>query len=165
MIYLSPDPYSDAFGQPLDLRKFNIATHATAGLSLLKFDGRLHLATMSPSTPAVKMKDWRARVKGAWLIKIGTVDVSTIKEAKLHSNLSKPPAIHQLPSCLHIQRFDQTYPTMDYQSSHWPSSLKPHTTSSTTAGNSPPSPITSAHAVLPTLLLNQAASTMSSRRS
>jgi hypothetical protein len=83
MIYLSPDPYSDAFGQPLDLRKFNIATHATAGLSLLKSDGRLHLATMSPSTPVAKMKDWQTHVKGAWLIKIGTVDVSTIEEAKL----------------------------------------------------------------------------------
>jgi len=48
MIYLSPDPYYDAFKQPLDLHKFNIVTHATAGLSLLKSDGRLHLATMSP---------------------------------------------------------------------------------------------------------------------
>jgi len=55
MIYLSPDPYYDAFEQPLDLRKFGIATHATDGLSLLESGGRLHLATMSPSTPAAKM--------------------------------------------------------------------------------------------------------------
>ena len=82
MIYLSPDPYYDAFEQPLDLRKFDIATHATAGLSLLESDGRLHLATMSPSTPAAKMRDWRTRMRGAWLIKIGNIDVSTIKEAK-----------------------------------------------------------------------------------
>ena len=81
MIYLSPDPYYDAFEQPLDLRKFDIATHATAGLSLLESGGRLHLATMSPSTPAAKMKDWRTRVKGAWLIKISDVNVSTIKDA------------------------------------------------------------------------------------
>jgi hypothetical protein len=83
MIYLSPDPYFDAFEQPLDLRHFNIATHATASLSLLESGGHLHLATLSPSTPAAKMKDWQTRVKGAWLIKIGTVDFSTIKEAKL----------------------------------------------------------------------------------
>ncbi len=83
MIYLSLDPYYDAFKQPLDLRKFDIATHATAGLSPLEKDGRLHLATMSPSNPAAKMKDWRTRVKGAWLIKIGDVNVSTIKDAKL----------------------------------------------------------------------------------
>jgi hypothetical protein len=55
MIYLSPDPYFDAFEQPLDLHKFDIATHATAGLSLLESDGCLHLATVSPSTPAAKM--------------------------------------------------------------------------------------------------------------
>jgi hypothetical protein len=36
MIYLSPDPYYNAFEQPLDLHKFDIATHATAGLSLLE---------------------------------------------------------------------------------------------------------------------------------
>jgi hypothetical protein len=84
MIYLSPEPYFDAFEQPLDLRKFDIATQATAGLSLLESNGRLHhLATMSPSSPAAKMKDWRTRVKGAWLIKIGTVVVSTIEKAKL----------------------------------------------------------------------------------
>ena len=83
MIYLSPDPYYEAFTHPLDLRNFNIATHATAGLSLLESGGRLHLANMSPSTPAAKIKDWRNRMKGAWLIKIGDVDVSTITEAKL----------------------------------------------------------------------------------
>ena len=82
MIYLSPDPYYEAFTQPLDFRNFNIATHATAGLSLLESGGRLHLANMSPSTPAAKIKDWRTRMKGAWLIKIGNVDVSTITEAK-----------------------------------------------------------------------------------
>jgi hypothetical protein len=82
MIYLSPDPYYDAFKQPLDLRKFGIVTHATAGLSLLESDGRLHLTTMSPSTPAAKMRDWRTRMKGAWLIKIGDIDILTIKEAK-----------------------------------------------------------------------------------
>jgi hypothetical protein len=29
------------------------------------------------------MKDWRTRVKGAWLIKISDVNVSTIKDTKL----------------------------------------------------------------------------------
>jgi hypothetical protein len=48
MIYLSPDPYYDAFEQSLDLHKFDIATHATACLSHLETGGHLHLATMSP---------------------------------------------------------------------------------------------------------------------
>ena len=38
---------------------------------------------MSPSTPAAKIKDWRTRLKGMWLIKIGDVNVSTITDAKL----------------------------------------------------------------------------------
>jgi hypothetical protein len=82
MIYLSPDLYYEAFAQPFDLRNFDIVTHATAGLSLLESGGRLHLANMPPSTPAAKIKDWRTRMKGAWLIKIGDVDVLTITEAK-----------------------------------------------------------------------------------
>jgi len=83
MIYRSPDSYYHAFEQPLDLRKFNIATHATAGLSLLESGGRLHLVTMSPSTITAKIKGWRTRMKGTWLIKIGSVNVSTITDAKL----------------------------------------------------------------------------------
>jgi len=82
MIYLSPTSFFDAFEQPLDLRQFDLAKHATAGLSLVERDGRLHLGTMSPSSPGAKMKDWRTRVKGAWLIKIGDTTVSTIEEVK-----------------------------------------------------------------------------------
>jgi hypothetical protein len=65
MIYMSPDPYFEAFEQPLDLCQFDLETYPTAGLSLYKHDGQLHLATMSPSTLATKMKDWRSPVKCA----------------------------------------------------------------------------------------------------
>ncbi len=68
-IYMSPDPYFTAFKQPLDLRQFDLAKHPTAGLSLYENGGKLHLATMSPSTPAAKIKDWRSRIRGAWLTK------------------------------------------------------------------------------------------------
>ncbi len=57
MINMSPDPYFTSFKQPLDLRQFNFDKHPTAGLSLYKNAGRLHLATMSPGTPATKIKD------------------------------------------------------------------------------------------------------------
>ncbi len=81
-IYMSPDPYFTAFEQPLDLRQFDLAKRPTAGLSLYKNGGRLHLATMSPSTPAAKIKDWRSRIQGAWLTKIGSTTVMTIASVK-----------------------------------------------------------------------------------
>ena len=162
MIYLSLDPYYDAFKQPLDLRKFNIATHATAGLSLLESGGHLHLATMSPRTPAAKIKDWRTRVKGAWLIKIGDVNVSTITDAKLAFQ-----ALHDSGSTSTIllsQKFGPSSHTMDSQSCCRPLFPRPHMISSTIAGISQMSPTISAHAVLHILLLCWAASTMSSQR-
>jgi hypothetical protein len=82
MIYMSPDPYFDAFEQPLDLCKFDVENHPTAGLSLFERDGRIHLNTMSPGTPAAKIKDWCTRVKGTWLIKIGDTLISAVALAK-----------------------------------------------------------------------------------
>jgi hypothetical protein len=71
MIYMSPDPYFDAFEHPMDLRKVDLTKHATAGLNLYETDGRIYLALMSPGTTAAKIPDWRTRIRGAWLIKIG----------------------------------------------------------------------------------------------
>jgi hypothetical protein len=81
MVYMSPYLYFDAFEQPLDLRKFDYTKHPTAGLSLYEKSGRLYLATMSPSTPAAKVGDWRTQVCGAWLIKIRPSTITFIKEA------------------------------------------------------------------------------------
>ncbi len=81
MIYMSPDPYFDAFEQPLDLRKFDFTKHATAGLSLYESNGRIYLAAMSPGTPAAKIPDWRTRVRGAWLIQVGDSVISSIADA------------------------------------------------------------------------------------
>ncbi len=52
MVYMSPDPYHDAFEQSVDLRKFDLTKHATGGLSLYERDGRVNLASIAPSTPA-----------------------------------------------------------------------------------------------------------------
>ncbi len=59
MVYMSPDPYHDAFEQSVDLRKFDLTKHATSGLSLYKRDGRVHLASIAPSTPAARIHAWR----------------------------------------------------------------------------------------------------------
>ncbi len=71
MIYMSPDPYFDAFEEILQLKLANLQKNATAGLTLYESNGRVHLAGMAPGTPAAKIPDWRTHVKGAWLIKMG----------------------------------------------------------------------------------------------
>ena len=81
MIYMSPDPYFDAFEHPMDLRKVDLTKHATAGLNLYEADGRIYLASMSPGTTAAKIQDWRTRIRGAWLIKIGESVISSIADA------------------------------------------------------------------------------------
>jgi hypothetical protein len=75
MIYISPDPYSGAFEEELDLRKFNISTHRTAGLCFFEKNGRIHLALMASSTPGARVPQWRTLLQGAWLIQINGTTV------------------------------------------------------------------------------------------
>ena len=82
LIYMSPDPYHEAFEEVLDLRRFDYSRHRTAGLCLAHANGRLILGGMAPSTPAAKIPRWRSRIKGAWLIKIGDKAVSSISDAQ-----------------------------------------------------------------------------------
>jgi hypothetical protein len=78
MKYMSPDPFFEAFEKLIDLCEFNLNNHPTAGLSLYERNGHLFLATMSPSTPAAKIPDWRPRVQGTLLLKVGQTMVNTI---------------------------------------------------------------------------------------
>jgi hypothetical protein len=82
MIYLSPDPYHDAFEEEVDIRRFDLTKHRTAGLCLAQHDGRLFLGGIAKSTPYAKIPQWRTRIKGAWLVKIGPHTVTTIQEAQ-----------------------------------------------------------------------------------
>ena len=83
MIYMSPDPYFDAFEEVLDLRHANLNTHTTAGLELTESNGRVHLKSMTPSTPAAKIARLRSRLRGAWLIKVGDNSVSSVSDVHL----------------------------------------------------------------------------------
>ncbi len=81
MIYMSPDPYFEAFEEVINMARFYLSKHRTAGLCLAHVNGRLHLGGMAPSTPAAKIPRWRSRIKGAWHIKIGDRPVTTLDEA------------------------------------------------------------------------------------
>ena len=83
VVYMSPDPFFDAFEEDLDLRKWSFEKHRTAGLSFVFHHGRLYLGGMVPGTPGAKVDRWRTNLRGAWLIKIGGTRVSTIQEAQL----------------------------------------------------------------------------------
>ncbi len=79
---MSPDPYFKAFEEVIDLRKFNLTKHCTAGLCLAHSDGHLYLGGMTPSTPGAKIPRWRTRIRGAWLIQIRPTQVFTIEDAQ-----------------------------------------------------------------------------------
>ena len=66
-IYMSPDPYEQAFEQEINLRKWDLTTHRTAGMCLLEKNGRLLLASIDVSTPAARIARWRTHLRGAWL--------------------------------------------------------------------------------------------------
>jgi hypothetical protein len=59
MVYVSPDPFSSAFEEELDLRKFDHSTHRTAGLCFFENNGRIFLASMAASTPGARIPRWR----------------------------------------------------------------------------------------------------------
>ena len=82
LVYMSPDPYHEAFEESIDLCRFDLSRHRTASLCLAHSNGRLFLGGMTPSTPAAKIPRWRSRLKGAWLIKIGHHTVTSIAQAQ-----------------------------------------------------------------------------------
>jgi hypothetical protein len=82
MIYMSPTPYYDPFDEVIDLRRFDLATHSTAGLSLLEKNGQLIIAHMSSNNPSAIIPRWHTWLCSAWLMKIEDHIVMSIDEAR-----------------------------------------------------------------------------------
>jgi hypothetical protein len=82
MIYMSPDPYHNAFNEVIDLHHFDLKKHSMAGLSFIEKNGCTILAHISSSTPGAKIPRWRTRLRGAWLIKIGNHHITSIHDAQ-----------------------------------------------------------------------------------
>jgi hypothetical protein len=76
-VYLSPSPYCEAFEDTLDLRKWSSADHHTAGLILQQKGDRLILLSIDKSTPAARIPRWRSRCRGAWLMEVNGIPVSS----------------------------------------------------------------------------------------
>jgi hypothetical protein len=97
MIYMSPDPYGRTFEEPLDLRKFDLSKHPIDGLRLHTKDGRLTLTSMDTSSPGARIDKWRSHIRGAWLVSIRDMAVSTLAEAQSAIRLLSENNAH---SCL-----------------------------------------------------------------
>jgi hypothetical protein len=82
MIYLSPNPFFESFKEVVDITRYDFNKHRTAGLCLTTSGNRLFLGGISPSMPAAKIPRWRTCIEGTWLIKMGQLVVTTIKEAQ-----------------------------------------------------------------------------------
>jgi hypothetical protein len=82
MIYISPDPFYGAFEEELDLCKFDLSQHSTAGMNFFAKDQRLFLASIVPGTPGARIPWWRTRIHSAWLIAINGTQLTTLADAQ-----------------------------------------------------------------------------------
>ena len=102
-VYMSPNPYFEAFKETTDLQKFDLHRHSIAGLCLAQSNDRLFLGGMAPSTPGSKIPRWRSRLKGAWLIKVCNNPVSSITDVQtafataIASGLTSVPLLFSHP--------------------------------------------------------------------
>jgi hypothetical protein len=82
MIFLSPHPFRNSFEEEIRLRFFDSNKFPTAGLVCREHNGRLYLQDILPSTPAAKIRAWRSRIRGAWIIKVEDEEVSTVEDVQ-----------------------------------------------------------------------------------
>jgi len=80
MVFLSPFPFHDSFEETFLLRYFNPQKHPTAGMICTERNGRVYLSNIAPSTPAAKLRAWRSRLRGAWIIKVNDTIISSIQD-------------------------------------------------------------------------------------
>jgi hypothetical protein len=79
-IELCGDPFGPSFDEPINIQ----GSHATADFLLL-YDidqGRCQItAAMQPGTPANHIHTWKSRLRGAYILRINTHDVTSILDA------------------------------------------------------------------------------------
>ena len=118
---MSPDTYGQAFEQEIDLHKWDLTTHRTAGMHLLEKNGRLLLASIDASTPAARIAHWRTHLRGAWLVSINGTPVETI------TDVSTTLAQHALSPhpCILVFSHPETSPDISKQWGFLPIHTRP----------------------------------------
>jgi hypothetical protein len=86
-VYFSPLAYANAFEEILDMTRYYATKFPVGGLRFPTIDNRLILDHTSPETPCTKIRNWRSRLKHAWLISIDGTPVDTVEDVNsaLHS--------------------------------------------------------------------------------
>lgn len=90
-IYCSPHPYTDAFEQDILLRRYNHNKFPTGGLKFKTYNNRLILDHMELGSPGARMPRWRTCLRGAWLRKVGSVEVNSVSDVvNAFANITSP---------------------------------------------------------------------------
>jgi hypothetical protein len=82
MTQISPDPYWSTFDEEMDLSKFDIFNHRTAGPCFFEKAKRILLASMAPSTTGAKYPWWWTWLWGAWPLQIDGSPVTSMPKRK-----------------------------------------------------------------------------------
>jgi hypothetical protein len=88
-VYLSSSAYCEAFEEEINIKRWTVNDHHTAGLTLIQRDGRLVLASITKSTPAAKIPRWRTRCRGAWVMEINGMPVQTTQDVERALKMAK----------------------------------------------------------------------------
>ncbi len=80
LIYLSPDPYGRMFEEQLDLCRWDLDKHRSAGLCFIIKNNLMILASMDKSTPGARIAKWRTRIRSAWLQSINGTTVASLAD-------------------------------------------------------------------------------------
>jgi dUTP pyrophosphatase len=90
---ISHDPFMDTQTASIVIR----GNHPTMGLILEDsetWNSRVIISTCKPGTPALKIKNWRKRLKGNTLLKIGQTEITDVKQAtEIFAKLPRNEAI------------------------------------------------------------------------
>ena len=62
--------------------KSHVRCQSTAGVAFKEDNGRLILLGILSSSPAARIPRWRSCIRGAWLIAVNGVQVTTIREVE-----------------------------------------------------------------------------------
>jgi hypothetical protein len=77
-VCFSHSAYNDSFEEYLDMTKFYPSNYPAGGMHFIIEDNRLMLHNMAKGSPCAKLKDWRSRLKGAWLISVNGIPVQLV---------------------------------------------------------------------------------------
>lgn len=97
-VYFSPSPYDAAFEETYE-RKYitepSLLAHRTGGFVFQVMDNRCLVSSILPGSIFARIPRWRSRIRGAWLVSIDGIEVSSEADvcAALSSSLTQSDSL------------------------------------------------------------------------